>query len=442
MVAHAAATLDDSSLGGSALGGQSGGSAPPRATRPTASAPPPSAPPSLCPSDPSPSPSAPSASSSSSSPPRHSAALRVESSSSDDSLIPAHLHSPILSALCHPGSSLCSVARDFRIAVDILAMWLTEPDTREKMLAIEKGGCAHTRMAASVTLASTVGVLQTIIDDYTQARAHARQLRAQHEHLAPGASRYDPLPPSHLNAHPARSFLPGEAILGDTSLQAQRIELRRADGARRACHHLYRLSRILPIDDSKLALAACLKPDANSRVACLHEVQACSEDLSTSAPTDFPHGCSVGGAAMPPDQLNSSLSPSSPDRSTLRHSAPSETSAFSSPRDVASRGSSPGRRAAGYHDLLHGSSIKPDANSASSLKADADSVACLHEVQACSDELPPKTSPIEPHGCAVGGAAMPPDQPTTSDPPSAPFPSPSAPPPSPPAPVPRPHHAA
>ncbi|MBX3363052.1 MAG: hypothetical protein KF705_16645, partial [Phycisphaeraceae bacterium] len=88
MVAHAAATC----LGGTAL--QSGGSAPPRATRPTASAPPPSAPPSLCPSAPSPSPS---------------------------SLIPAHLHSPILSALCHPGSSLCSVARDFRIAVDILA---------------------------------------------------------------------------------------------------------------------------------------------------------------------------------------------------------------------------------------------------------------------------------------------------------------------------------
>ncbi|MBX3366494.1 MAG: hypothetical protein KF912_04180 [Phycisphaeraceae bacterium] len=210
-----------------------------------ASAPPPSAPPSLCPSASSPLPST----------PRHSAALRVESSSSDDSLIPAHLHSPILSALCHPGSSLCSVARDFRIAVDILAMWLTEPDTRERMLAIEKGGCAHTRMAASVSLASTVGVLQTIIDDYTEARAHARELRAQHEHLAPAASRHDPLPPSHLNAAPHRAFLPGEAILADTSLQAQRLELRRAEGARRACHHLYRLSRILPIDDSKLPLA-------------------------------------------------------------------------------------------------------------------------------------------------------------------------------------------
>ncbi|QYK47188.1 MAG: hypothetical protein KF838_10390 [Phycisphaeraceae bacterium] len=210
-----------------------------------ASAPPPSAPPSLCPSASSPLPS----------PPRHSAALRVESSSSDDSLIPAHLHSPILSALCHPGSSLCSVARDFRIAVDILAMWLTEPDTREKMLSIEKSGCAHTRMAASVSLASTVGVLQTIIDDYTEARAHARELRAQHEHLAPGASRHDPLPPSHLNAAPHRAFLPGEAILADTSLQAQRLELRRAEGARRACHHLYRLSRIVPIDDSTLALA-------------------------------------------------------------------------------------------------------------------------------------------------------------------------------------------
>ncbi|QYK47983.1 MAG: hypothetical protein KF838_14480 [Phycisphaeraceae bacterium] len=232
MVAHAAATC----LGGTAL--QSGDSA--RITDPLrVSAPPPSAPQSLCPSAPSPSPS---------------------------SLIPAHLHSPILSALCHPGSSLCSVARDFRIAVDILAMWLTEPDTRERMLAIEKGGCAHTRMAASVSLASTVGVLQTIIDDYTEARAHARELRAQHEHLAPAASRHDPLPPSHLNAAPHRAFLPGEAILADTSLQAQRLELRRAEGARRACHHLYRLSRILPIDDSTLTLARSVRVPHVARV--------------------------------------------------------------------------------------------------------------------------------------------------------------------------------
>ncbi|MBX3361336.1 MAG: hypothetical protein KF705_07855 [Phycisphaeraceae bacterium] len=235
MVAHAAATC----LGGTAL--QSGDSA--RITDPLrVSAPPPSAPQSLCPSAPSPSPS---------------------------SLIPAHLHSPILSALCHPGSSLCSVARDFRIAVDILAMWLTEPDTREKMLSIEKSGCAHTRMAASVTLASTVGVLQTIIDDYTEARAHARQLRAQHEHLAPAASRHDSLPPSHLNAAPHRAFLPGEAILADTSLQAQRLELRRAEGARRACHHLYRLSRILPIDDSTLDLGLDL--------GCVDVVDECEE---------------------------------------------------------------------------------------------------------------------------------------------------------------------
>ncbi|QYK48408.1 MAG: hypothetical protein KF838_00810 [Phycisphaeraceae bacterium] len=323
--------------------------------------------------------------------------------------IPAHLHSRILSALCDPASSLITVARDFRIAVDVLAIWLTEPETREKMLAIEKGGYAHTRMAASVCLASTVNVLHTIIQDYTEAHAHARQLRARHEHLGPRASRYDPLPPSEYHQHPHSAFLPGEAILGDTSLNAQRLELRRAEGVRRASLHLYRLSRIVPVDDSKLALAhahsvrvpqvarvpldvgvplvpaepseaepvlqaeasdsnraasvserisspggtavggqsgdsassssspsssdsplssqpvhpagalpdlppaSALKADAASpRVACLHEVQAYSDDLSTSAPTDFPHGCSVGGAAMPPDQLNSSPSPSSP----------------------------------------------------------------------------------------------------------------------------------
>ncbi|MBX3315968.1 MAG: hypothetical protein KF902_03780 [Phycisphaeraceae bacterium] len=287
--------------------------------------------------------------------------------SSDSSLIPAHLHSPILSALCHPGSSLCSVARDFRIAVDILAMWLTEPDTREKMLVIEKGGCAHTRMAASVTLASTVGVLQTIIDDYTEARAHARQLRAQHEHLASAASRHDPLPPSHLNQSADRAFLPGEAILAGTSLQAQRIELRRAEGARRACHHLYRLSRIVPIDDSKLARATgCLSATANDS--------------------------------------NTSLSNRT---ATVNERISSSDSSLSSPTLHASGG------AGALRDLPLALSLKDDA--------DLSRVACLHEVQACDEERTSSPSPDDTHGRAVGGAATPLDRltPGSCSPPSS-----------------------
>ena len=90
--------------------------------------------------------------------------------------IPSHLHDRILSELCHPGSSIVSVAHNNRISVSQLALWLTEPETREKMLSIEKAGYAHTRMAASVTLASTVHVLHTIIKDYAQTHDHARTL--------------------------------------------------------------------------------------------------------------------------------------------------------------------------------------------------------------------------------------------------------------------------
>jgi hypothetical protein len=348
MVAHTVTTSASRATGCDVGGSASAPNSPSPAS--------PSAPLPLSPSAPSlPSPSVPS-------PLRPSAPSASDLPGADFPTVPAHLHNRILSDLCHPGSSLISVARDNGVDLAVLAMWLTEPETREKMLAIEKGGYAHTRMAASVTLASTVNVLHTIIQDYTEAHAHARQLRA-HERLAPVASRHDPLPPSHFNAHPDRSFLPGEAILADTSLQAQRLELRRAEGVRRASLHLYRLSRIVPVDDSKLALAAshrtanvserissdsdghatgCLSASANNgevrnddanstRVACLHEVQACSEDLSASATTDGPHGCSVGGAAMPPDQYTTP-SPSTPsDFSSLRPSALSETSAFSSP---------------------------------------------------------------------------------------------------------------
>ncbi|QYK48810.1 MAG: hypothetical protein KF838_02930 [Phycisphaeraceae bacterium] len=441
-----------------------------------------------------PPPSAPSASSSSSSPPRHSAALRVESSSSDDSLIPAHLHSPILSALCHPGSSLCSVARDFRIAVDILAMWLTEPDTREKMLAIEKGGCAHTRMAASVSLASTVGVLQTIIDDYTQARAHARQLRAQHEHLAPGASRYDPLPPSHLNAHPARSFLPGEAILGDTSLQAQRLELRRAEGARRACHHLYRLSRILPIDDSILALAHAhsvrvphvarvpqdvgvpqiagvplvpaepseaepvLQPQVvpvpqDVRVPLDAGVPLVPAEPSEAEPLLRPH------VARVPQVVRVPLVPAEPSeaepvlqpqvvpvpldvRVPLVPAEPSETEpvlqaeASDSNRaaSVSERTSSPSGTAVGGQSGYSASSYSSPSSSDSPLPSQpVHPAGALPNLPIAAGLKPDANSPSALKDDAA--SAMPPEQPTTSDPPSAP-------PPSPPAPVPRPHHAA
>ena len=258
-------------------------------------------------------------------------------------------------------------------------MWLTEPEIREKMLLIEKGGCAHTRMAASVTLASTVGVLQTIIDDYTEARAHARQLRAQHEHLASAASRHDPLPPSHLNQSADRAFLPGEAILGDTSLQAQRLELRRAEGARRACHHLYRLSRIVPVDDSILAVlgrsalhaTGCLSASANDSNATLSNRTAkvsermSSSDSSLSSPTLHASG---GAGALRDLPLVAGLKPDAnspvPSKSASDFDALADLPLASSLNDDAN--SSPLRRTVRCHGFQPVESGHPNTSSSSS----------------------------------------------------------------------------
>ncbi len=163
----------------------------------------------------------------------------------DFASIPTRLHDSILSDLCDPDASIASVARGHGITVAQLALWLTEPKTREKMLRIEKAGYAHTRMAASITLSSTVHVLCTILDDYREARVRAKQV-ASHESTPP-SPKIDP-------AGTLRSLPPADALDADSKL-SQRLELRRADGARRAAYQLYRLSRIVPIDDTRLAPA-------------------------------------------------------------------------------------------------------------------------------------------------------------------------------------------
>ncbi len=351
------------------------------------------------------------------SPLRPSAPSSFDLPGADFPTVPAHLHNRILSELCHPGSSLISVARNNNVDLAVLAMWLTEPETREKMLAIEKGGYAHTRMAASVTLASTVNVLHTIIEDYTQARAHAKYLLTQ-ERLAPAASRHDPLPPSPYHAHPDRSFLPGEAILADTSLKAQRLELRRAEGVRRASLHLYRLSRIVPVDDSKLACATgCLSTSANiSNTSPAYRTASVSERVTASDRT---------------------ASVSEPVTASERSANVSERTSSSG----SSLPSQPVHPAGALQDLPLAAGLKPDANSPSALKADAHSrVACLHEVQACSANLSASATTGDSDGSSR--AAMPPDARIpwrrTSSSPSPLIPSA----PSPPSPVPRPPRAA
>ena len=202
--------------------------------------------------------------------------------------IPLHLHSRILTDLCDPGASIVSVAGKYRIPADHLALWLTEPETRAKMLAIEAGGYAHTRMAASITLSSTVNVLHHIIQDYTSVREHARALL----HASPPAnpqSTLDRLRAAEYKSDRVRGFFPGEAILGGTSYLAQRLEVRRAETVRRAALHLYRLSRIVPVNDARLANASRNEsPTISEPRASARAVE--DRNVSVSEPAALPDG--------------------------------------------------------------------------------------------------------------------------------------------------------
>jgi hypothetical protein len=165
----------------------------------------------------------------------------------------------LLHSLADPEASLASVARQFNIPLGSLTLWLARPDTQARVRELESGAATHIRLAASLNLSSAVRVLVRILDDFhTLARSNP-----------------DP-----------------KALPNDPNY------IRASERARKAAYHLYRLSRLVPIDAPHLATARSLV-EAN-RVACLHEGQACE---LTYAPSPSPsHGCAPGGTAMPPDR--------------------------------------------------------------------------------------------------------------------------------------------
>ncbi len=112
----------------------------------------------------------------------------------------------IIRELAEPTASLDSVAAANGLAVADLALWLTTPAARERMLAIEQGGYAHVRMAASLKLSSAVTALLRVLDTFNA--------------LAASRPADDPL------------------------------VIRAAIHANKAAYHIYRLSRILPIDET------------------------------------------------------------------------------------------------------------------------------------------------------------------------------------------------
>ncbi|MBX3360157.1 MAG: hypothetical protein KF705_01765 [Phycisphaeraceae bacterium] len=109
-----------------------------------------------------------------------------------------------------------SVARQFNLSLAALTIWLARPDIQARVREMETGASTHTRLASSLNLSSAVRVLVRILDDF-----HA-------------LARSKPDPATHLS---------------DLDY------IRASERARKAAYHLYRLSRVVPIDAARLALA-------------------------------------------------------------------------------------------------------------------------------------------------------------------------------------------
>ncbi|QYK46916.1 MAG: hypothetical protein KF838_08975 [Phycisphaeraceae bacterium] len=137
------------------------------------------------------------------------------SDSSASSAFSSHADA-ILSALADPECSLNSVARQFNLSLAALTLWLARPEIQARVREMETGASTHTRLASSLNLSSAVRVLVRILDDF-----HA-------------LARSKPDPATHLS---------------DLDY------IRASERARKAAYHLYRLSRIVPIDAAHLALA-------------------------------------------------------------------------------------------------------------------------------------------------------------------------------------------
>ncbi|QYK47098.1 MAG: hypothetical protein KF838_09920 [Phycisphaeraceae bacterium] len=247
--------------------------------------------------------------------------------SASSSSTPSLSHSvteSLLIALADPDASLNSVARQFNISLAALTIWLARPEIQARVREMETGASTHTRLASSLNLSSAVRVLVRILDDF-----HA-------------LARSKPDPTTHLS---------------DLDY------IRASERARKAAYHLYRLSRIVPIDAAHLALARVhfvrvpLVPGQHSEPEpVLDESRSPSRTTNTRERTastpgsqlpsqpvhpagalhDLPTASSlkedadsrVETSSSPPAPLP--LRPSDPSPSPPRSSDPSASSAFSS----------------------------------------------------------------------------------------------------------------
>ena len=147
----------------------------------------------------------------------------------------------ILIDLASPEHSLASVARKHNVSLAALALWLTTPAARERMLTIERGAYTHVRMSAALNLNAAVHTFVTILDTF------------QHAPDAPSSS--PPSPPADASSAPRSTD-----SSAPSAFSFLRVALQRQSLALRAAYHLCRLSRIVPVSDEDLARARALIP--------------------------------------------------------------------------------------------------------------------------------------------------------------------------------------
>jgi hypothetical protein len=289
--------------------------------------------------------------------------------------------------------------------------WLNLPETRDVLALRESAAYAHARHVAALNIGHAVETVASIVRDYNTTRP---EREAQHR-KSPGS------------AH------------------------RAATNARKAAWLLLQFARIVPVNEADLRRATgCLSASAKNTTSTpsrAHRTASVNERMSDTLDGNVSERSSSDSDSRATGCLSASANdtkpaPSSAHRTAIvseRMSASSEASV--SERTSSSRSSLPSPTLHSASVLLDlplasalkadansplASSLKDDANSPSSLKADANPprVACLHEVQACSEDLTSSLTPNSPHGCSR--AAMPPDQ-INAAPSLLPVPYPSAP---------------
>ncbi|QYK47806.1 MAG: hypothetical protein KF838_13570 [Phycisphaeraceae bacterium] len=298
---------------------------------------------------------------------------------------PEQIHD-VLNDIVSPYASLADVAANNNTTVHALSAWIALAETQTMLDQIEQAAYRRARVSAACLLTDAVNSLSFTL------RAHV------------DAESNEPL---------------------GRSTEALHIRQRQRTDARKASWLLYRIARAypaIPIDPTTLRFIHTLKRERDA-----------SPVPSRSAPDHSRVPLVPGSDAQRQEPEPVPMDTTSPSRVACLH----EVQACAEPTGANNRDASSSHRTANVSERMSESPSQPvdpagalqDLPPASSPKDDADS-----QVQACSDEhtcaqSASSPSPDSPHGCA--SAAMPPDSASS---PSIPLPlCPSAPSPQPPS---------